>query len=105
MTPRRCLTVRHDVEVRLSVRVYPASKRTRVGGRYGSTEPPVLMVRVTAPATDGRANDAVVQALSAALELPRRNVRIISGATSRTKVLDLQDANPQAVAALLAASS
>ena len=42
--------------MRLTVRVYPGSRTDRVGGRYGRSEPPVLVVRVTARAVDGQAN-------------------------------------------------
>jgi uncharacterized protein len=83
--------------------VYPAAKRTSVGGRYGSSDPAVLMVRVTAPAVEGKANEAVLTAVSAAFRLARRNVRIVSGANSRTKVLDLEGADQGVLAALLAA--
>jgi uncharacterized protein YggU (UPF0235/DUF167 family) len=88
--------------VRVTVRAYPSSRRERVGGRYGSDEPATLIVRVTAPAVDGKANEAVLTAVSAALGVPRRNARIITGAESRTKVLELDGADPQQFAALVA---
>jgi len=88
--------------VRLSVRVYPAAKRASVGGRYGSSDPPILLVRVTAPALDGKANEAVITSVSAALRVPRRSVHIVSGSKSRTKVLELEDVDPALLAALTA---
>jgi uncharacterized protein YggU (UPF0235/DUF167 family) len=88
--------------VRLTVRAYPSAKRAGVGGRYGSDEPPVLIVRVTAPAVDGKANEAVLRAVAAAVGVPRRSAWIVSGAESRTKVVELDGADPQALAALLA---
>lgn len=88
--------------MRVTVRAYPSAKRTSVGGRYGSSEPPVLIVRVTAPAVDGRANEAVLKAVSTAVGIPRNKVRIVSGADSRTKVLELEGADPEALAPLLA---
>jgi uncharacterized protein len=52
--------------MRVNVRVYPGARRTTVGGRYGTSEPPILIVRVGAPATGGRANAAVIDAMAIA---------------------------------------
>lgn len=83
--------------VRLSVRVRPGASRTVVGGRYGDAaadSPDVLCVAVTAPAVDGAATGAVVQAVATAFSLPRRAVSLVTGKTSRTKVLELHG-NPR----------
>jgi len=82
------------------VRVQPNAKRTLVGGRYGEQDPPVLRVRVTAPAVDGKANAAVVAAVAAALGVPANAVSIVTGATSRTKTLSVEGVDPAAVQAL-----
>ena len=68
-----------------SVLVRPRSSRTSVGGNHGG----VLVVRVREPATDGRANRGVVEAVAAALGVSRGAVRISAGASSRRKVLDI----------------
>lgn len=83
--------------MRLTVRVYPGARRTRVGGRYGGEEPPVLVVRVTAPAVSGRANRAVVDALASAFEVRKSSVQIVAGTSARTKVVDLPDVDRAAV--------
>jgi uncharacterized protein YggU (UPF0235/DUF167 family) len=49
----------------------------------------VLAVRVTARATDGKANAAVVAALAAALDVPVRTVRVVAGGASRTKHIEI----------------
>jgi uncharacterized protein len=87
--------------VRLVIRVQPNAKQTRVGGRYGDDDPPVLKVRVTAPAVDGKANAAVVAAVADALALPRVAVRLVAGVASRTKTLAVDGADPAAVQRLL----
>ena len=76
--------------MRITVRVKPGASRTKVGGCYGED---VLIVAVTAPAVDGRANDAVVKAVADAFALRRSDVTIVSGHTARTKVLELADPN------------
>ena len=49
-----------EPEMRLTVRVHPGARGDEVGGRYGTGEPPVLIVRVAAPARDGQANERLV---------------------------------------------
>lgn len=71
-------------EVRVAVRVKPGASRARVGGAYGDGE---LVVAVNAPPVDGAANEAVLRAMADALGLRPRHVQLISGQTSRSKVL------------------
>jgi uncharacterized protein YggU (UPF0235/DUF167 family) len=87
--------------VRVNVRVYPAAHKTKVGGRYGSGDPPVLIVRVTAPAVDGRANAALIEAMAVAFAVKPKEVSLIVGGSSRSKVLSVEGADPATLAALL----
>lgn len=70
---------------RFDVRVKPGAARTGVGGAYG--DPPALVVRVSAPAVDGRANAAVLAALAASLRVPPSSLRVARGDRSRSKVI------------------
>jgi hypothetical protein len=83
----------------MAIRVRPGASRTTVGGMYGDA----LVVRVTAPAVDGRATDAALAALAQALGVRRSAVRLVTGATSRTKVVDVDGADPAAVERLAGA--
>ncbi len=87
--------------MRVTVRVHPGSRRAAVGGRYGSGEPAVLGVWVTAPAVDGRANRAVQEALAEAFLVGRCSIRLLSGDRSRTKVFEVEGADPGRLARLL----
>ena len=70
---------------RIDVRVMPRASRTTVDGvRDGR-----LLVRVTAPPVDRAANDAAVVAVARALDLAPGAVRIVSGHTSRNKVVEV----------------
>lgn len=71
--------------ITVQVRVKPGASRTHVGGSYG--DPPQLVVAVNAQAVDGKANEAVCQAVADALGVKPRNIEIMNGRTSRTKRL------------------
>jgi uncharacterized protein (TIGR00251 family) len=60
------------------------------GGASGGSGEASIRVRVTAPPEDGKANDAVVALLAKRLGVPRRAVRVVSGATSRVKWLEVE---------------
>ena len=87
--------------MRISVRVRPGASRTGVGGSYGDA----LVVAVTAPAADGRATAAALAAFAAAFGVRPRAVRLVRGATSRTKLIEVDgdEADLQARFALLRA--
>ncbi len=72
-------------ELRIAVRVRPGASRTRVGGSYG--DDCQLVVAVTAQPVDGAATDAVVTAVAHALGVRPARVRLVTGHTSRSKVL------------------
>jgi len=54
----------------------------------------VLRARVAAPAVDGAANAALLRLLADALDVPRRDVRLVAGATARTKVIAVDGVAP-----------
>jgi uncharacterized protein len=80
------------------VRVQPGASRTVVGGSHDGA----LVIRVGARAVEGQATAAALGALAKALGVRQRDVVLVTGATSRTKVVDVPDAASDAVAALLA---
>lgn len=72
-------------EVRVAIRVRPGSSRARVGGTHGEA----LVVRVCEQAVDGQATEAALRALAAAFGVARREIRLVSGPTSRNKVVEM----------------
>jgi len=68
-----------------------------VGGTYG--EDGQLVVAVTSPPIDGAATDAVIRAVAAALGTRPARIRLVTGQTSRSKVLaiDVDDADEAVV--------
>jgi uncharacterized protein (TIGR00251 family) len=69
------------------VRVSPGASRSEVVGPHGDA----WKVRVAAPADAGRANDALVRLLSETLDIPRRDVSIVSGQSGRDKIVSLSN--------------
>ena len=48
-----------------------------------------LLVRVKAPAVDGKANEAAVKLIAKYYDVPKTRVKLIRGATSRKKVFEI----------------
>ena len=71
--------------VRLRIRVQPRASRTEVAGLHGDT----LRVRLSAPPVDGAANEALLRFLAEKLSVRRSAVQLISGETSRSKLVSV----------------
>lgn len=61
-----------------------------------------LVVRVAARAVDGKATAAALAAVGAAFGVRPHAVTLVAGATSRTKIVDVADADPAVLEQLLA---
>ncbi len=85
----------------LRLRVVPGATRSRVVGRYADA----WKVRVTAPPEGGRANEAVLAVLAEALDVSRRDLELISGRSSRDKVVALDGMTFEAAEERLAAAA
>jgi uncharacterized protein YggU (UPF0235/DUF167 family) len=83
--------------MRVVVRVRPGAGRTAVGGEHDGA----LVVRVAARAVDGQATEAALHALAEAFGVRRAAVTLVTGATSRTKVVEVAGATREALDALL----
>jgi hypothetical protein len=79
----------------LQVWVQPGAHRTGCAGVVEGR----LKMRLAAPPVEGRANEALVAWVAAQLGLPRRDVELAAGATSRFKRLRV--ASPLARASLV----
>jgi uncharacterized protein (TIGR00251 family) len=71
--------------VRLRVKAVPRASRSEVAGIYGDA----VRVRLAAPPVDGAANEELIRFLADALSLPRTAIRLVSGQTSRSKVITI----------------
>ncbi len=68
-------------ETVLTIRVVPGSSTNKVVASEGG----VLRVKLTAPAVEGRANQALIAFLAKRLRVPKAKVTIVSGPFSRVK--------------------
>ena len=69
----------------MAIRVRPGASRTKVGGAYGDR----LVVAVSARAVDGAATEAALGAVARAFGVRPRHVTLVTGATSRDKVVEI----------------
>ncbi|MEI6493874.1 MAG: DUF167 domain-containing protein [Verrucomicrobiota bacterium] len=82
--------------MKISVKVVPGASKSGIVGWLGED----LKVRIQAPATDGKANDALCEFLAAEFSLPHRAVRIASGFSSRKKIIEADGLTQEALALL-----
>ena len=87
-----------DGAVTLAVRVQPGASRNEIAGEWEGA----LKIRLQAPPVDGKANEALIEFLARALNIPKSAVRILAGERSRTKRVELRGVTPRQVIALLA---
>ena len=83
--------------MRIVIRVRPGSARPGVGGEHDGA----LVVRVSARAVDGKATEAALAAVAGSFGVRRSAIRLVSGASSRTKNVDIDAGDPRILAALL----
>ena len=76
----------------LTVRVVPRASKSEIVGEIDGA----LKVRIAAPPVDGAANAELIKVLSRHFGVPRRDISIISGETSkikRIKIANLSDSS------------
>ena len=85
---------------RLAIRVQPRASRTEVAGRHGDA----IRIRLAAPPVDGAANEALIRFLAERLGVRRDAVTIVTGATGRTKTVEVRGRSAVEADALLLGS-
>ena len=71
---------------RVTVKVHPRARRSAITGRLGEA----WKLDLAAPPVDGKANDECVRFLAELAGVPRSRIRVVLGATSRTKVVEVE---------------
>lgn len=76
--------------------VQPGASRTEFAGLHGEA----LKVRLHSPARDGAANEELIAFLARSLGVAKRSVRIVGGAGSRGKLIEVDGVSAASVEAL-----
>lgn len=82
----------------LPVRVIPNARRSEFSGRREGE----LVLRLSAPATEGKANKVAVEFIAERLGVGRSRVKLVAGEKSRHKIFEIVGLNPSDVEGRLA---
>lgn len=85
------------LSTRIKVYVQPRASKTAIDGMHGDA----VRVRISAPPVDNAANEALVALVASRLGIAKRQVRIVAGAASRSKVIELQGISAETAMACL----
>ena len=85
--PELIARLRRERRLTLSLRVIPKASKNEI---IGLLDDGSLKLKVTAAPEKGKANAAVCELLAEAFDVPKRNVSIVSGDTSRTKTVAIE---------------
>jgi uncharacterized protein len=81
----------------LTVRIHPGARKNAITGTHNSA----LKISLTTPPIEGRANEALIAFLAESLQLPKSRIALITGQTSRTKILRITGKSAAEVQAAL----
>ena len=71
---------------RVTVKVHPRARKTGLAGRFGDN----WKLDLAAPPVDGKANEECIRFFAELAGVARSRVRIVSGATARLKVVEVE---------------
>ena len=70
---------------RITIKAHPRARRSAITGRLGEA----WKLSLAAPPVDGKANDECIRFLAEAAGVAQGRVRIVTGASARLKVVDI----------------
>jgi len=73
-----------EPKARIEARIHPQAKLSRITGVLGAA----YKIDISAPATDGRANEACIDFLAKVTRVPRANIKLMKGQSNRSKVFE-----------------
>lgn len=85
---------------RIAVKITPRAHRSEIAGREGD----VYKLRVSSPPVEGQANEACVRLLADALDVAPSSIRIVTGRSSRSKIIEIEGLEREEIERRLSAS-
>ena len=86
---------------RITIKAHPRAKRSAVAGRLGDA----WKLDLAAPPAEGKATEECVRFLAELAGVARSRVRVVSGATARTKIVEVEGVAQGDLEALLGRGS
>ena len=88
-----------DGAITFAVRAQPRATKSAIAGEVEGS----LKIRLAAPPVDGAANEELMQFLARLFDVSRRNITLLSGATAKTKILQINGLASKQFESILAA--
>jgi uncharacterized protein len=85
-----------DRGITFAVRIVPRASATAIAGDYDGA----VRIRIAAPPVEGAANRELIRFLAKKFKVPQNAVEIVSGASSKKKIIRLQGVTATALAQL-----
>lgn len=82
---------------RITIKAHPRAKRSAIAGRFGDA----WKLDLAAPPVDGKANEECIRFFAQFAAVPRSRVRIVTGASGRLKVIEIEGMPQQDLERLL----
>lgn len=77
--------------MKISIKVIPNAKQNEIAeDGFDDAGARILKIRVNQPPEDGKANKAAIEVLAKYLKVKKSAVSIISGETSRNKIVEIK---------------
>lgn len=81
------------MRARLTLKVRAGARQTQFAGKHGDA----WKLHVAAPPVNGKANEAILRFLAKLAGVPSGAVRIVTGFTGSTKIVELDGIDPEAL--------
>lgn len=85
-----CFKIR-DNDIIIKVKIVPGSSKNKIIGAYNDA----LKISIAAPPVEGKANKKCIAYLAKYFDVAKSKIEIISGQTSKNKLIKIYDISPK----------